>query len=304
MGQKCVILEMKSMEGGTKMECENCHEKEAFVHLEGYGDLCMDCYNDLIAKMYGTERFEDFSKEISIYDTNGVIHHFLIWNMLIPPYSCWHANEADGAYSFEVMVGIDDEQLPAVQHLHQKILKGIGYKSLKESSNVTDTWIGNKQYGLKAVGTVQVAWMSNKNEPVFAIDGFPVTMDQWANMVAAYEGFVMDYQFRDKSDEVLEKNMILRQFCIQPEVIEARFEKTLGWFLEKGEYLDADRAEDCMEALEERVDELDLMYKYGEVQEAMELGSRVIARLGRITCSNEDFPEYIIEQIQQVLEIL
>lgn len=284
------------------MKCNQCHEKEAFVHLEGYGDLCMDCYNKLIADMYGTEQFEDFSKEISIYDTNGAIHHFLIWNILLPPYSCWHANEAEGAYSFEVMTGINDDQLPAVLHLHQKILKGIGNKSLQESNQVTGTWIGNKQYSLKQVGTLQVAWMSARNEPVFAIDGYPISMDQWANMVSEYEGYVMDYQFRDKSDEVLEKNMILRQFNIQPEVIEARFEKTLRWFVENG-HLSADRADACIEALEERIDELELLYKYGEEQEALTLGSRIIARLEKITCTEEDFPGYLVEDICRVLDL-
>lgn len=288
------------------MKCEICQEREGRVRLEGYGTLCMECYNDLIAEMFGTETFDDFSKEVSIIDTDGTNRVFDIWNMLIPPYSVWHADEVGGFYSFEVMTGMHDDQLEALQHLHQKVLKGIGYKTFQKADSDSPMsvgiWVGAQQYTLKEIGTMRIMWDIKKSRPTFVVDGNQVTLEQWENLLKEYEGFVMDYQMRDRSDEVLEKNMILRQYNIQPKVIEARVEKTLQWFLEE-EFLPEERADACMEALLERVDDLELLYRYGDEAQALELGDLLKHRLYAIATDSQEFPQYIVEDIDRVLEL-
>ena len=65
----------------------------------------------------------------------GIMHRFEISNMLMPGFSVWKAEETEGDYQFEVLVKLEENQAVEVEHLHQKILTGIGYKTLTHMSD-------------------------------------------------------------------------------------------------------------------------------------------------------------------------
>ncbi|MDR3599282.1 MAG: hypothetical protein P4L49_02165, partial [Desulfosporosinus sp.] len=110
----------------------------------------------------------------------------------------------------------------------------------------------------------------------------------------------MDFQIRDLSEEVLGKDTVLRRVSINPDVIIEHFERTLSWFL-KGDFLSYKHESACEEALFERIDELELLCKYGNKEEAVEVGKRMKKRLISIEHDTDDFPDYLLTMIDQVL---
>lgn len=286
------------------MKCHKCHINKATIHIEGLGEFCLDCHNKMIVEAFGVEQLEEFSKQISVYDVDGVIHKFEITNLLMPMYSIWKADEIDGGYAFEVMVDLDDEQISALNHLHQKILIGIGYKSLEVLDG--DQYITNalhkdgKQYGLRTVGTGRIDMDPKSHKTILIIDGKPVTMEEFGIMLSSTEGFTFDYQMRDVTDEVLGKDMILRHFTINKNRLYESFEKTINWFLEDNVLLE-EREDACYEALFERIDELELMFNYGDIDEAKDLGRKMIERLVEIETDSDTFPIDLIEDIGRII---
>ncbi|MHB8077350.1 hypothetical protein, partial [Desulfosporosinus fructosivorans] len=113
-------------------------------------------------------------------------------------------------------------------------------------------------------------------------------------------GFNMDFQIKDLSEEVLGKDTVLRRVSINPDVIIEHFERSLSWFL-KGDFLSYKHASACGEALFERIDELELLCKYGNKEEAVEVGKRMKKRLISIEHDTDDFPDYLLTMIDQVL---
>ena len=95
---------------------------------------------------------------------------------------------------------------------------------------------------------------------------------------------------------------MLRKFNINPNVLLARFEKSLQWFIED-DFLSADFQDACEEALAERIEELEVLYNYGDREKAMKTGRRMKERLQEIDTDSEDFPEWLLEEIDEVLEI-
>ncbi len=83
-----------------------------------------------MVELLGVSKMDDFSKIISGYDADGIMHQFEISNMIMPGFSVWKAEEMEGGYHFEILVKPEKNQAVAIEHLHQKILTGLGYKTL------------------------------------------------------------------------------------------------------------------------------------------------------------------------------
>ncbi len=248
----------------------------------------------------------DFSKNISVYDVDGIVHEFEISNMIIPGFSVWKAEEMEGAYQFEVLTKPEENQADAIRKLHEKILTGLGYKTL---THMSDSYfvnnairISNEGYSLNSVGTCRIENDEEENTIYLVIDGKNIPVHDFGRALTAFEGFNMDFQIRDLSDEVLGKDMVLAQVVINPDVIIEHFERTLGWFLER-DFLSYKRESACVEALIERVDELELLYKYGSLDKAAQVGEIMKRRLISIDNDTDDFPEYLLNMIDQVIGI-
>ena len=112
----------------------------------------------------------------------------------------------------------------------------------------------------------------------------------------------MEYQMRDQYDDVLGKDMVLKHVRISPDDILARFEQTLGWFL-KSNYLRYERESVCVEALIERISDLELLFKYGKKEEAVRVGDIMKKRLLSIENDLDGFPAYILEIIDMAIGI-
>ena len=289
------------------MKCNKCKSNEATIHLENVGEFCLNCHNDFIADLIGVNAIKDFTKIISANDVDGNTHQFEISNRIMPGFSVWKAEDMEGDYQFEVLVKPEENQAEAIEQLHQKILTGLGYKTLL---NVSDMYpvenvihIGKEQYSLNRVGTCRIGYSEEEDTVCLVIDGKNISLHDFGRALTEYEGFNMDFQIKDLSEEVIEKDRVLEPVSINYDVIIERFEKNLGWFLD-GNFLSYKHESDCEEALFERIDELELLYKSGNKEDAVEVGMRMKERLISIDNDTDDFPNNLLEMIDQVIRIV
>ena len=286
------------------MKCKICKSIQSTIHVENVGDFCLDCHNDYMVELLGVSKMADFSKIISGYDAEGIIHRFEISNMIMPGFSVWKAEEMEGGYQFEILVKPEENQAVAIEHLHQKVLTGLGYKTLTHLSDryLIDNaiQIDKEQYRLNNLGTCRIQHAEEENQVYLVIDGKNIPLHDFGRALTAFEGFNMDFQMRDQSEEALGKDTVLRRASINPDVIMEHFERTLSWFL-KSDFLSYKHASACEEALYERFDELELLYKYGNKEEAVEVGERMKKRLISIEHDTDDFPDYLLTMIDQVI---
>lgn len=289
------------------MKCTRCKKNTATIHIQDIGQhLCLDCNNDIMSEMLAVEKVEDYSKEISIFDVDKVLHKFKISNMIMPGFSTWKADEFGGGYEFEVLVRPEDNQYTAIKHLHKKILTGLGYKTLRRVSgehyisNAIQT--GGTQYSLKSIGTCQIRHSDEDDTACLVIDGKLVSIYDFGLALIGFEGFNLEFQIKDKTDEVLGNNMALKPVSIDHDIVMEHFEKTLGWFLER-DFLSYKRASSCEEAIFERIDELEMLFSYGDRDNAIDVAEKMKERLNSIDTDSDSFPEYLLTLIDQAVDM-
>jgi len=286
------------------MKCTRCGLKEARVHVAGVGHFCLDCNNALVSELLGTKAFVDFDREISVSDSDGAVHRFEISNTISPGFSVWKAEEIGGEYMFEVLVRPEENQAEAVEYLHRKIIKGIGYKTLEDVpknyriENAIN--VEKEQYNLKSIGTLRIEYGGENDTVSLIIDGKRIGLNDFGIALTAFEGFNMDFLIKDPYEDILGKNTVLKLVSIDPNAIMDSFERTLSWFLD-GDFLSYKCASACEDALFERVEMLEILYRYGDRKVAVKLAEQIKSRLLSIDHDTDYFPEYIIELIEQAV---
>lgn len=184
--------------------------------------------------------------------------------------------------------------------------KGLGKRILERFSD--DFLSGNAiqmsdgQYGINSVGSGRISSDQDlENMACLIIDGKEISIDDFGRALTVYEGFTIDFQIRDPSADLLEKDMVLQAVSINPDIIYRRFERTLSWFLE-GNFLSHKETSSCMDALSENLNEFELLHRYGEKEVAEKLGQRIKKRLMTIENDDDNFPRDLIELINELLK--
>jgi len=287
------------------MKCDKCQVKEATIHIMNRGDFCLRCHHDIMDELPSIDKSGRFSEIVTVKDADGQNHQFEIINMFSTGISIWQAVEIGGGYEFMIIAKPAVSQLAAYKILIAKIEKGLSHKTLVYLKD--PDWDSNAicvdegLYDLNSIGTVQILADEFDSPPTLMIDGKAIDFVDFGRALSAYDGFNLDFQIRDISDDVLGKDTVLRHVSINPEVIYEHVERTLGWFLEDN-FLSAKLVGSCEDALFERIDELKLLYKYGDEGMAGILGERIKKRLLSIEHDDDHFPEYLVRQIDRMLE--
>lgn len=138
------------------MKCDKCKKNEANIILNNTDKLCFDCYNKIASGWIGIEDFEDYSRDIYIYDNDGSLRQFSVYYMIFGDKISWFAKEVNGAYEFSVMEDACFDQTKAINKLHLKIIMGVTNKTLSECNDRryinNALHRGNKQYSLNDRG--------------------------------------------------------------------------------------------------------------------------------------------------------
>ncbi|KUO74564.1 MAG: hypothetical protein APF81_20740 [Desulfosporosinus sp. BRH_c37] len=75
--------------------------------------------------------------------------------------------------------------------------------------------------------------LKKKIKFIWFIDEKNISLQDFGRALTPFEGFNMDFQIRDLSEEVLGKDTVLRRVSISPDVIIEHFNRSLSWFLPK-----------------------------------------------------------------------
>lgn len=285
------------------MICEKCGKQEARVLLYNIHHFCMDCYNKSLTKDFGCEYFNDFSRNIAFYELDGTIHYFKIEQMILGKYTSWRAFEDDG-YEFALRVDTDSDQTEAVKKLHQKIFDGVSSKSLNMRQNTGQyvsnaVYRGDKEYYLNETGVLRIDEDVDGEMNVF-IDGKKITGGEFLKMLSVSNGFNMEWRILDITDEV---DMPLK-LNITPALLEEnwqKFERIIGRFAEKGNFISYKRSSDLGVEVLEYMDIIEQLLRHGNCEEAVNLGERVIKRLEDLETDDDSFPNHEIECVERIL---
>ena len=286
------------------MKCDKCKKNEAIIMVQGVGNFCLDCNNEILAEMLDMKLFKEYSKQLTVIDDSGKYHIFEISNMVMPGYSKWEATEQDG-YSFEVMIGTDEDQYTGLKQLQSKIFKALSYRSL-HPHNVQHTYenavrINGVQYGLKSIGTGRVSSdsMSGDSEQWgIVIDGAYIPFYDFGRMASTYSGFIMEYQFRDATEEPLSKNMALKKVDISKEAVLFRFDRYQRWLL-TGNKLSKENETEYLQAMKECIDDLSLMLIANLRTECKEAAEIMIAKLMSVESASQALIDKLIDAIDR-----
>jgi len=288
------------------MLCDICKTNEARISIAEEGDFCFDCHNARIAKVHNLKILEHFAREIVVRDPSNRPHRFVITNLVMPGFSEWKAEEDGGGYQFSVFVKPEDDQAAALIRLHRKVITGLQHQTLhlQDSkftiSNALQTDDG--QYCINETGCGRIEYDEIMGGHHLIIDGRPVSGSDFLNMLSQYEGRNLCFQVRELSDDILGKGMILIPVRMDAETILDRIEETLSWFLD-GTFLSYKCESACNSALVERLDEYELLCRYGDPALARTVGQAIIDRLLAIDHDTDDFPDNHVNFIRGCMPV-
>jgi hypothetical protein len=173
--------------GGLGRVCTNCLVNEAKVNLQYPGEeehLCQDCYNRKISEIFDVPFFDDYDKHVRLYRVDGSYVDFTISYMLFYPYGAkWTALSLEENLEF-AMHGSPVDPEEAIRELKLKVGRGLNTQSL------------DKQGFLKNSG-----WMHIECDPddfertIVVIDRKSFTIDELAQKLQTYEGWIMKFEF-------------------------------------------------------------------------------------------------------------
>lgn len=187
------------------MKCDRCKKNEAKIVIGDNEHLCVDCYNEIASKLIGAENFNDYDKNIYIYENDGSVRQFSISHMYFGDKISWTASEVGGAYEFAEADDAFSDHIKALKKLHMKVIKGVMNKTLRESK--ADYYLdnvmhrGNKQYSLKDSGVLRILSDDN-NRTSFIIDGMEVSSDELASLLSQFSGFNLEFRIKDVTDDI------------------------------------------------------------------------------------------------------
>lgn len=168
----------------------------------GYQDICLRCFNQRCAKRMGIDGFEHVDFEpISFVDPAGVEHTFFFQLRLHPSGVGLYAEEAGRppceGYEFSVGGDFLDDPMGLFEELHGKIKRGLSMQHLD-----TDSGLHIKDQSLRGhISSNYDDSESGEPEPVFVIDGKPVTLGELGNMLLSFEGWQFRLEILDKFEE-------------------------------------------------------------------------------------------------------
>ena len=169
---------------------------------EGYKQLCSQCFNTEIARLYRLDDFEHVKFEpVRLADCTGKSHEFHFSTRLFGTGVALDAIELcnghpDG-YKFQVIGHPEDDLLALLGRLIEKMRRGLSVKHLDED-----------KFGLQIAdhqivrGRIECDADNDDRMPLLVVDGIEITWQEMGRMLMTFEGFQFKLEIRDKSEEV------------------------------------------------------------------------------------------------------
>jgi len=176
--------------------CDKCGNSVK-VHIgDGKGgeaaNLCLDCYNRLMAEMTGTDFRDVLPKRLSSKGKDRKTHDFDIELMIFANGKLLTATEIGKTRrKADVHGELDDDLDKMLETLKRRIKKALSVRYIEPSGYFAEN---------KAVGYIEYSIERDRHEII--IDGKPYTWEDLEKNISAYEGWKIKIEFGDVGDEL------------------------------------------------------------------------------------------------------
>ena len=125
--------------------CDRCKKKIAMMYISGKTKLCLDCYNQWMAEVYGLDADSfQYPKNIAVTDRQGDLHFFNLHHIFFGSMVHWDADEENGDYHVEMDAPSEEPADRQLHNFHKKIAEKL-WKRLQEPV------IQNQEVGLPVI---------------------------------------------------------------------------------------------------------------------------------------------------------
>ena len=167
----------------------------------GYRDLCTRCFNTEVAIASGLERFKHVELQpVTLTDCAGDTHEFHFQLRLLVSVMALEAFELKegwpGGYQFQIVGDPEDEPLPLLGKLIERIRRSLSVRYLEPSE------LGTQIADQTVCGRIDSDLTADHRVPLLVIDGQEVSWDAFGRMLMTFEGWQFRLAIRDRSEEV------------------------------------------------------------------------------------------------------
>ena len=115
--------------------CDRCKKNIAMMYISGKTKLCLDCYNQWMAEVYGldVDSFQ-YPKNIAVTDRQGDLHFFNLHHIFFGSMVHWDADEENGDYHVEMDAPSEEPADRQLHNFHKKIAEKLWNRSLEKHS--------------------------------------------------------------------------------------------------------------------------------------------------------------------------
>jgi hypothetical protein len=198
-----IVELMKSNATGTVMStagnfdwCDNCGKSSKVIidDIDGniISNVCLDCYNLLMAEMTGTEVPPYIPKKLSFESNGGETRDFEIEFIIYANGKSLTAIEiGETKRKADVFGALDDDFEKMLEALSERIKKTLSVTYMKPDGYFTEN---------KAVGYIE--YNSDREACKIIIDGKPYTLEDLTRNIFAHNGWKIKIEFGDIGDEL------------------------------------------------------------------------------------------------------
>ena len=282
--------------------CDRCRKNIAMMYISGKTKLCLDCYNQWMADVYGLDADSfQYPKNIAVTDKQGDLHFFNLHHIFFGAMVHWDADEENGEYHIEMDVSPEVPASRQVHDFHKKIVEKLWNRSLEKH-----TIDGYELTSLQDHGNLDIRYSSEQKKTVIVIDGKDFSADEFMKLLSSYEGWTMQFQIRSAADDVLKENERLMPVDVSKETILEELRLAIFYFSESKtaddvQFVSYKNVSGLEEAVYKVIDKLEFLTKVVPPDEYTEIGRSMMRMLLAIETDDDTFPEFLVAQIREII---
>ena len=283
-------------------KCDQCGKEPALIHLEGVGDFCLSCHNKRMAELNGIDPTTFvYPRKAAFTDKDGDLHFFCLSHMFFGSMIQWKANEEGGDYEIIMYADADESPEHQVNDFYQKIADTLWNRTM---SKLESPWGATNM--LKDHGNIDITFSPEREEVSLVIDGKPISLEELGKMLETYEGFTMQYQIRDKGEDVVKEKELLVPVEFTKEALLKELKEVIYTFSEANridevQFVSYERVPDLSDRIFSLIDKLKYWYKNGSREDAASCGEEMIQVLQKVETDDDWFPEYEIGLVKKLI---
>ena len=283
--------------------CDICKIEPAVIYVKGEGHFCLGCHNRKMAAQNGVDDAAfRYPAEASFTDKDGSLHFFHLTHMYIGSKIRWQAEEVGGDYEIVTLEEANESPQAQIGRFFQKIADTLWNRTMSEYHTPLGT-----VHSLEEHGNIDIRYSTEKGEVCFVIDGRQVSLEELGRMLETYEGFTLQYQIRDKSEDVVKEEELLMPLEFTKETLLTELRRAIYSYsdsrqIDDIQFVSYRRVPGLTDRICEIIDKLEYWYNHGSKEEAISCAEEMIDILNEEVETDDDmFPEYEIGLIEDFI---